>query len=432
MSSEPAARGSLTTRAQIREIFAQDGFRRILAARVVSQMGDGVFQLSAAAVLLFEHPGANPVLDLLGITVITLIPFSAIAPFTGVFIDRWERHKILTRVPLLRAGVAALLPLAAMAGENSVAFYAVVLFVLSANRFFLATMSAVLPELVPPGDLLVANSAATTGGAIASVVGQGIGAALSSAFGGVRTATIAALAFTASAWAANRVPAPRALQVHREPLLEELREVMSELREGMRALVRSPRVVYGLSAIAAVQVLIGALVGVLIFFFIRTLGLKVGSATGVLAVLAVGIGIGVVGVPAVARRVRHDVLIPIAFLIAAVGTALSGIVLTRATMIAGAGIAGVSYAFAKIPVDTIVQQEMPNVVRGRAFAVYDMVFNVARVTGITIVAFCYEAAISSRVIIAVVAGCYGVLAVIYGGWTRRRSVQAQAARTAHA
>ena len=45
-------------------------------------------------------------------------------------------------------------------------------------------MSAVLPQLVEEEDLLVANTVATTGGSIANVVGQGLGAGISAVTGG--------------------------------------------------------------------------------------------------------------------------------------------------------------------------------------------------------------------------------------------------------
>lgn len=427
-SDEERAR-AVTTRTRVREVFAGDGFRRFFAARVVSQLGDGVFQLSAAAVLLFERPGANPALDLLGITAVTLIPFSLVGPFVGVFIDRWDRRKILTRVPMLRAIVAAMLPVAALAGTHGVAFYAVVLFVLSANRFFLATMSAVLPQLVPEDDLLVANSVSSTGGAVANVAGQGIGSAIAAGIGGERAAVIAAVAFAAAAFTARRVPAHRGLEPERAPLVAELGEVVAEMRDGVRAVRSSPPVVFGLSAVAAVQVLVGGMVGVLTYYFIAVLHLTVGSATALLAALAIGIGAGVVAVPLVARRVRRDLLVVWSFLIAAAGAALAAGVLSRAAMVAGAGIVGVSYAFAKIPVDTIVQEEMGNVVRGRAFAVYDMLFNVARVAGVGIAAALYHQRASSRSIVAGIAVGYLAMAVTFGWWERRGAVRKRARRT---
>src|ERR1051325_5850035 len=107
-----------TTFARVREVFRGGAFRRYIAARFVSQAGDGIFQLSSAAVLLFEHPGSHPTIALLGVSAVTLVPFSVIAPFTGVFIDRWDRQKIIVGVPLARAAVAALLPLAAPRGTH--------------------------------------------------------------------------------------------------------------------------------------------------------------------------------------------------------------------------------------------------------------------------------------------------------------------------
>src|SRR6266478_6654921 len=148
-SSPPPKGGQRSTREQVGRLFSASGFRRFFLTRMISQLGDGVFQLSAGAVLLFDHPGKNPALALLGVFAVALVPYSAIGPFVGVFIDRWERRTILTWVPVGRALFAATIPAAALLGKRGWAFYLVVLIVLSSNRFFLATMSAVLPQLVP-------------------------------------------------------------------------------------------------------------------------------------------------------------------------------------------------------------------------------------------------------------------------------------------
>ncbi|MGH2795648.1 MAG: MFS transporter, partial [Actinomycetota bacterium] len=159
----PATAGR-STRQRIREVFTSSGFRRLVVTRVTSQIGDGLFQLAAADLLLFDDPGANPALKLTALVAVTLIPFSIVVPFVGVFIDRWDRRKILTYTPLGRAGLAALLPFTIFGTSESPVFFVIALVVLSANRLFLATMSAVLPSMVPEEDLLVANSVAATGG----------------------------------------------------------------------------------------------------------------------------------------------------------------------------------------------------------------------------------------------------------------------------
>ena len=41
---------------------------------------------------------------------------------------------------------------------------------------------------------------------------------------------------------------------------------------------------------------------------------------------------------------------------------------------------GLTFAWKKIPIDTMVQESLPDGYRGRVFAVYDVVYNLARVS----------------------------------------------------
>ena len=421
-ASAVSGAGSPSTREQVVRLFGASGFRRFFATRMVSQLGDGVFQLSAGAVLLFDHPGKNPALALLGVFAVALVPYSALGPFVGVFIDRWERRTILTWVPVGRALCAATIPAAVLLGKRGWAFYLVVLIVLSSNRFFLATMSAVLPQLVPPEDLLVANTVATTGGSIANVVGQGVGAGISAVTGGTFASAISSVAFAGSALTARAVPVHRGFTPERGKLWRELRDVIDEMVEGARLVARNTRVVYALTAITMIQLLVGAMSGVLVFFFIHVLQLKVGSAALVLGVLAAGIGAGVVLVPFIGRRMRHDRLVPLAFLVGGLGNLISAPHFSRANAFIGTVLVGISYALAKIPVDTIVQEEMADMVRGRAFSLYDMVFNIARVVGIGVIGLAYEFHADSGMLVWGIAGVFFLAALWFGAWERRREM----------
>jgi MFS family permease len=424
-TASPEARPSLTsstTRARLREIFARRGFRQLFATRIVSQVGDGVFQLSAGAVLLFDHPGKNPALALVGVFAVALIPYSAIGPFVGVFIDRWERRTILTWLPVGRAAVAAMIPAAALLGKHGWAFYLVVLIVLSSNRFFLATISAVLPQLVDEEDLLIANAAATTGGSIANVIGQGLGAGISALTGGTVASALSSAAFVGSAVTARSIPVRRGFLPERRPLWQDVKDVVSEMMEGARDVAGNARVVYALSAVTVVQLFVGAMTGVLVYFFIHVLRLSVGSAVGVLGVLAVGIGLGVISVPFLARKIRRDRLIPLAFILGGLGNVIAAPHLTRTSGTIGTILVGASYALAKIPVDTIVQEEMADVVRGRAFSLYDMVFNLARVAGIGIVAGVYQFNADSGWIVWSIGATFFIAAGFFAAWEGRREM----------
>jgi MFS family permease len=390
-----------------------------VATRIASQVGDGLFQLAAADLLLFERPGANPALELTALLAVTLVPFSAVVPLVGVLIDRWDRRRILAYTPLVRAALAALLPLAAPGGREGPAFYAIALLVLSANRLFLATIAAVLPQLVPARDLLVANSVAATGGSVATLAGLGLGGLVAALAGGTSVALVAASAFAVAAALARTLPVRRAARARPAPFGRALAEVAREMLEGIRRVRERPPVRFALTAVGAGQTLVGLVTGATAVLFIAHLRLGVGSVSTVLAATGLGLGVGVVVVPVVARRVREEALVAASFAIGAAGVLAAATDLTRPRMLAGAVVIGLSYAFAKIPVDTIVQRTMPDAFRGRAFAVYDFLFNVARVTGTGVAAAAVAASLGLRTIVLAAGLAYLATSAGLATWARR-------------
>src|ERR671922_3034453 len=144
-------------------------FRRLFAIRLVSQSADGLFQAALIASVVFSPEEQSTTVGFAVATLVILLPFSVVGPFTGVFIDRWSRRRILVVAPLLRTALVWL----AMFNPETAAlpFYLGVLWVLSVNRFYLATAVAVIPRVVPTEDLLIANSISIVGGTVALLAG---------------------------------------------------------------------------------------------------------------------------------------------------------------------------------------------------------------------------------------------------------------------
>lgn len=382
-------------RQRLRKALASGAFRRYLLVRAASQIGDGLFQQAAAAVLLFEQASSNPAMDLVRISAVVIVPFTLIGPFTGVAIDRLDRRKILVWTPIARAIFAIAIALTVIAGSKNM-FLLAVLVVLSLNRFFLATLAAVLPQLVPEEDLVVANSASSTSGAVANVGGQAIGALTSEWLSGRTTSALASIGFIASGRLARDLPVHKGLNEAKAPLREEFRRVISETRDGFNEMQAAPRVRNGMVAITLLQFLVGVLVAILLHYLVAELGLGPSSGFSMLAVLAVGIGAGVLIVPWITERIELAATIRIAFLVGAFGTMLPLGSLSRPLMAVSAGMVGVAYALVKIPVDTIVQQDIDDEVRGRAFSMYDVIFNTARILGTAASAIVYELGVGTR------------------------------------
>src|SRR3954452_20400873 len=96
----------------VRHPLLRRDFRRLLATRLLSQFGDGVFQAALAGTVLFNPQRAAAPIDVAAGLAVLLLPCSLDSPFAGVWLDRWSRRQVLLRANVLRAvlvaGVAAL------------------------------------------------------------------------------------------------------------------------------------------------------------------------------------------------------------------------------------------------------------------------------------------------------------------------------------
>jgi MFS family permease len=111
---------------------------------------------------------------------------------------------------------------------------------------------------------------------------------------------------------------------------------------------------------------------------------EVDAALGAIAVagagVAVGAGLAVVLTPIAARRMRKERWIVAMLTAGAVVLALPALVLEPwAVVVTSVGM-GISTQSVKICVDSLVQEWTADDVRGRAFSIYDMLFNLALVT----------------------------------------------------
>jgi hypothetical protein len=104
--SQPSPPG---TGARVRAAMRAGDFRRLLWIRLSGQGGDGIFQAALIASVVFNPDQQNTAEGLLYASLVTILPFTLLGPFVGVFIDRWSRRKILTIAPLLKIAFVPLI-----------------------------------------------------------------------------------------------------------------------------------------------------------------------------------------------------------------------------------------------------------------------------------------------------------------------------------
>ena len=413
-------------------------FRRLFAVRVASQLTDGVFQVAIASYVVFSPeravgPGAIAVT-----LAVVLLPFSALGPFVGVFLDRWSRRQVLAVANFVRVGVMGLLALGVHADLRGPGLFGLILVSLSVNRFLLAGLSASLPHVVREDELITANALTPTAGTLAFLIGLGAGSIARGVWRGVGVngdvgvlATAAVLYGVAGALAL-RIPksllGPDGVRT-RAALSEELGLVLRGLRDGLRHLGERRQAGYGLAAIGSQRFFYGlsTVATILLYrgYFHSPDEVEAAFAGLTVAVLVSGLGFVAAAflTPVVTERVSQRAWVLFLLGSAAVAEVFPGALYTVPALLAAAFVLGLASQGIKIVVDTLVQSHVDDAFRGRVFALYDVVFNVAFVAAAGAGAVLLPADGKSYPVLAMIAVGYAGTAVLYGRVTRPTAPQ---------
>jgi len=368
----------------VRRLLAERDFRGLLGAQFIAQGGDGFAQAIVADRLILDPLQAGTAERILVLFAVTLVPYSGIAPFLGVFVDRWPRRTLLWATNAARA--LALGALAVPSESSDASLYAGIVVLLGLGRLFLVTKGASLPWVVHEHDLLRANALSGGGGMISALLG-GIGGLAALEIVDTRGALVlAALLYAAAALVARSITDPMA---HRTPsrLGGELVRIASDLMDGLRQIWIRTQVRLPILAVAVVRTA-AMLVTVATILVIKDIYSDAGQRrlVGALALGAAGAGafLGAVIAPALGRRLLKPGLVVAGFLASGLGIVTLGGIERLPALFALTFLGGLGTFTAKIAVDAQVQEALPDVYRGRAFAIYDILYNLASVVAAAI------------------------------------------------
>lgn len=400
-----------------RRLLAMAGFRRLLFSRFASQWGDGLFQTGLAGAVVFNPERAMAPQEIAAGFVVLLLPYSVIGPFAGALLDRWDRRRVLVFANLLRGVLVVVSAVCVAAGVGGLTLLMLALVVIGISRFIGSGLSAALPHVVPVRNLVEANALSVTLGAMTSVFGAVCAVLLRSLFGDGNvgsgmTTLVALLGSLLAAVLAVRF-APGALGPDRvdEPATA-LAAVARGLLDGGRAAARTPSVAAGFCALLAHRAAFGIsllLTVLLIRYSFDDFGPIEAGLPGLGAVVGFGgAGIFVAGLTT-ARLVTgfgRKRTVFLALGLAALAQAGLGLPMIMPTALLAAFLIAYAGQVVKLCVDAAVQRDIGDEVRGRAFALYDMLFNIAQVVAVAIAATVIPANGESAGLILAATGLY--------------------------
>jgi len=423
----------------VREILRAPNFGRLYSTRLLSAVADGIFQTALASYVVFSPEKATTPAKIAAAFAALLIPYSIAGPFAGVFLDRWRRQRVLVIANTVKVALVLVVAGLVLADSTGAVFVGTAVAALGVNRMFLAALSAALPHVAEPSQLVAANALSTTSGSVATIIGAAIGAGIrlgtgSSPAAAATIVLLSAIAYGTSAAVASTMGrdllGPDAEELAsgvarassgRLPAMAAVAAVGRELASATRYIGRRKRAAHALGAISAHRFLFGVASLTIVLLDRNYFATQRNVNAGILGlgadIGAVGVGIVVAALvtPPAARRFGTTTWITAMLLLGGVAIGGFGLPFQRGLLVIGSFLLGVSAQGVKICVDTTIQQQVSDLYRGRVFALYDMLFNVTYVGAAAVTATVLPRSGRSVAVMSCLAGGY-LLAAITFAW----------------
>jgi MFS transporter, DHA3 family, macrolide efflux protein len=364
-------------------VFRKRDFSLLWVAQLVSTIGSSLTDL-AAGILVFRITGSALSVGLMLLA--TALPTLVVGLLAGVFVDRYDRKKIMIAADLIRFGLVATIPF--FIGVNYILLYVIVAINSGLKQFFDPAEESVLPDIASDEELAAANSFLSISSFGSTAVGFAAAGLLASQFDIEWAFWIDSVTFLVSAACIVFVtirPMPDAGA-------SSVGIVVANLKEGIGYLFRTP-ILRSLFAVGAPTFFAVGLWNVLLLpFAIRALGaneFQYGIQEGV---TSVGFVIASLLFARYADRLREGTWLILGLTLCGVIGILYGL---APTIFAGLGhdpviviaialvaLSGFMNAPASIARRLLIQRSVPREMRGRVFSGFFVARDVVMVIGI--------------------------------------------------
>lgn len=362
--SEPERTGAFVA-------FRYRNFRWMWSASLLSSSGSWL-QMVAVPYVIYTITGSGAWLGFAGF--LGYAPMVITGPYAGSVADRFDRRKVLIIGGLVQAAITFVLWIVWVEGVRNVGFFLVILTLGAfAGGFTVAAWQSFVTELVPREHLLNAVTLNSAQFNAARAFGPALGGVVLATLGVSWCFFINAVSFLAMVVGLLVVSVP--------PLVRTVAagrpRPISEMRDAMRYVRNVPGIVTCLIVVFSLGLLGGPLFNLLVVF--ATDVYRIGD--GAYGVLAGCLGAGAIIVAPVvagrggrATRSRVLTLAMVAYGCALIALGAAPVVLVGAAalLVAGAGYLGITASL-----NTTVQLQVREEMRGRTMALYLMVLTSA-------------------------------------------------------
>jgi len=152
-----------------RDVLRIPDFRRLFIGQTISDFGDAMTSL-ALLLVVYKLTDSTAALALMAICL--ALPQVTVGVIAGVYVDRWDRRRVMLVSDLLRAAIV-LGFVFVQSTDTLWLLYVLALTQAAIGTFFTPARTALIPSIVNSDGLLPANSLSQAGRLIAGVLGTG-------------------------------------------------------------------------------------------------------------------------------------------------------------------------------------------------------------------------------------------------------------------
>lgn len=353
-------------------VLAHRPFALLWVAQLVSQSGDFVFDVALIWLVLVS---TGSVFAVSLVVTAAIAPGVVLGPFLGVYVDRWNRRRVLVGTNLAEGAVVAVLALALLGHAVGLsALVAVVVALAAAGSLVRSATNALVPQLVGTADLPPANSLFSLSGSFNQVLGLTVGGIVVGLLGPRIPIDYDAGTFVVAALLVARIPLAAGAVAARPAGAPDFR---AELAEGFRYLA-TQRALLELIAIGVVVNFFGNGIFALFAPYARLVLHGSAATYGFLgAAIAAGAIVGAYAIGRVeTRRSAGRYLFGGGLGVGAgvVGLGLAGVVPVALAVAAGIGVA---LSVTNIPISVLLQAKVPGRLLGRVGSAFGALIQAA-------------------------------------------------------
>jgi MFS family permease len=364
-------------------------FSLLVASCSLSQLGDRLTHMLLITVIAVAQPGKLMAYSTGSLAFV--IPTMLLAPIAGVLVDRWDKRKVVGFTHLIQSGLLFTTAFLMIALKSFAPFWVALFIFFALDVFNNTSVPALMPQLVARRKLLVANSVSLTFSRVATVFGMVVGGFLIRWAGWKYglfitasthlTAGLLALALAGTFIAHRGVVADGAPAYGRSGSVRGLvsrafRQLFHDLAEVIRVVGRDRLVAFVMASVVVTMFVSSVSYTVLIYVVQQVLKLGTGGVGLFAGVLAVGMIAGAASMSYIRQRINKPRVVVVVILLYGFLFLASPWLITVWFMIVIALVAGVAFSWLGVVQNTMLQEEVPEEIRGRIFSTREFITNV--------------------------------------------------------